>query len=85
MEFTSDKIQKEITELLKNEDWIIRDNYGEITFTPEAPKEMVERFYKLKELLSKTYYGTISEEEFDEELNKLYPKEEENADYLFGL
>lgn len=75
MELASEKIQKEITELLDNKEWTMRDKRGEIIFTPQAPKDMVERFRKLQKLIKASNLGVISDEEFDEELDEIYPEE----------
>lgn len=79
MQLASEKIKKEIHELLGNKEWSTMDRYGKIIFTPQAPKDRVEKFRKLQDLISDVDLGVISGEEFDEELDKLYPEEEEST------
>lgn len=75
MQLAFEKIIKEITELLGNKEWTMRDEQGKIIFAPQAPKDMVEKFRRLQKLIGESNLGLISDEEFDAELDEIYLEE----------
>ena len=60
-----------LAEVHSHYEWYEMDEYGEISFKDNAPKDIVDKYMKLKKLFDDVHSYQISMEEFQKEWEEL--------------